>query len=297
MANRKIIQIEEDKCNGCGLCVPNCAEGAIQIIDGKAKLVKDSYCDGLGACLGHCPQDALHVIEREADEFDEEEAMKFVASLKAQKIDMSENPVATHAVHSVTPSQTHAATTSPTTTVTPTATTAAKPMSGCNTAGHVHAQGGGGCPGSRMRMMNQESEKASSVTTNNNDVEIKIKPQLRQWPVQLSLVPVNAPYFENADLLVCADCVPFAYPNFHLDLLKGKVVVVGCPKLDNIGEYTEKLTDIFENNNLRSVTVAHMEVPCCSGIVRAVDQAAANSSKNIPIHKVRIGIDGEKTSK
>lgn len=267
MANRKIIQIEEDKCNGCGLCVPNCAEGAIQIIDGKAKLVKDSYCDGLGACLGHCPQDALHVIERDADEFDEEEAMKFVESLKTKKEEAPVKPVAV-----------------------------AAPVGGCSTSDHGHAHAGGGCPGSRMRMLKQEPAVTNSTTVNNNDIEIKIKPQLRQWPVQLSLVPTNAPYFENADLLVCADCVPFAYPNFHLDLLKNKVVVVGCPKLDNIGEYTNKLTDIIEKNNLNSVTVAHMEVPCCSGIVRAVDQAAANSTKNIPVHKVKIGIDGNKIS-
>lgn len=259
MAIRKIIRIEEDKCNGCGLCVPNCAEGAIQIIDGKAKLVKDSYCDGLGACLGHCPMDALHIIEREADDFDEEEAMEFVKKTRGEA--PKHNPPATGPhMH--------------------------------NGAGHHH--GGGGCPGSRMMMFGKEGAKAQKASTvSNGDVEIKIRPQLRQWPVQLSLVPVNAPYFNDADLLVTADCVPFAYANYHIDLLKGKAVVVGCPKLDDIEYYTEKLTDIIESNNIKSITVAHMEVPCCSGIVRAVDMAMQRSGKDIPVTKVKITIDGE----
>lgn len=256
MAIRKIIQIEEDKCNGCGLCVPNCAEGAIQIIDGKAKLVKDSFCDGLGACLGHCPQDALHIIEREADEFDEEAAMEFVKKTQQKSVNNHmEQPH--HHGH----------------------------------GGHHH---GGGCPGSRMRVFNQGgSDTAKAATVSSGDIEVKIKPQLRQWPVQLHLVPVNAPYFENADLLVTADCVPFAYANYHLELLKGKAVVIGCPKLDDLEAYVEKLTEIVSRNNLKSITVAHMEVPCCSGIVRAVDMALQRSGKNIPLTKVKITINGE----
>jgi Pyruvate/2-oxoacid:ferredoxin oxidoreductase delta subunit len=244
MAIRKIIKIHEDRCNGCGLCVPNCAEGAIQIIDGKAKLVKDSYCDGLGACLGHCPQDALEIIEREAEDFNEAEAMEFVKRMK----------------------------------------------SGC---GSSHEKHSGGCPGSRIRNLGTEDKRSGeSILTGNNDVEIRIKSQLKHWPVQLSLVPVNAPFFDNADLLVTADCVPFAYANYHLELLKGKAVVVGCPKLDDIGYYTEKLAGIIKGNNIKSVTVAFMEVPCCSGIVRAVDAALRESGKDLPVEKVRISIDG-----
>lgn len=251
MAIRKIIKIDETKCDGCGLCVPNCAEGAIQIIDGKAKLVKDSYCDGLGACLGHCPQDALHVIEREADDFNEEEAMEFVNKIKG------EVPKHNHQHNNM----------------------------------HHH---GGGCPGSRMMMFgNKENESIKSVAASSGDIEVKIKPQLRQWPVQLNLVPVNAPYFENADLLVTADCVPFAYANYHIDLLKGKAVVIGCPKLDDVEHYIDKLTQILEKNNIRSVTVAHMEVPCCSGIVRAAEIAVQRSGKNLNLIKVRISINGE----
>lgn len=251
MALRKIIRIDEEKCNGCGLCVPNCAEGAIQIIDGKAKLVKDSYCDGLGACLGHCPQDALQIIEREADEFNEEEAMKFADGIKNQG-HTGTSPVKLH-------------------------------------VGHSH----GGCPGSRMMVLGERGKahsKQSAVSA--GDIEVRIKPQLGQWPVQLKLVPVNAPYFENAHLLVTADCVPFAYPNYHLDLLKGKAVVVGCPKLDDLEYYVEKLTDILSENNILSITVAHMEVPCCSGIVRAVELALQRSGKDIPLTGVKIGIDG-----
>lgn len=264
MTVRKIIQIDEDRCNGCGLCVPNCAEGAIQIVNGKAKLVKDSYCDGLGACLGHCPQDALHIIEREADEFDEEEAMEFVKKVQSQK-------------NSPGPQQ-HIP----------------NPGHGNGLHGHAHAHAGGGCPGSRMMTLkNNANESGKASTVNAGDIEVKIKPQLRQWPVQLKLVPVNAPYFDQADLLVTADCVPFAYANYHLDLLKGKVVVVGCPKLDDVEYYVEKLTQIIENNNIKSVTVAHMEVPCCSGIVRAVELALQSSGKDIPVTRVRIGINGE----
>lgn len=262
MAVRKIIKIDEERCNGCGLCVPNCAEGALQIINGKAKVVKDSYCDGLGACLGHCPQDALEIIEREADDFNEEEAMEFVRNLKQKD--------QKHAVH-----HEHAG------------------HHGGHHNHHGHMHGQGGCPGSRMRVLNNEAgNDGAKSTINAGDVEIRIKSQLRQWPVQLNLVPVNAPYFDNADLLVTADCVPFAYPNYHLDLLKGKIVLIGCPKLDDIEYYKEKLTQIISSNNIKSITVAHMEVPCCSGIVRAVDAAMAGANKNIPVNRVRIGIDG-----
>lgn len=256
MAVRNIIKIDEDKCNGCGLCVPNCVEGAIQIIGGKARLVKDSYCDGLGACLGHCPQDALHIIERDADEFDEEGALDFANKMDEARAN-SKNFRAQHA------------------------------------AAHSHAHAGG-CPGSRMMSFENEESDTKAATVSTGDIEIKIKPQLRQWPVQLNLVPVQAPYFENTDLLVTADCVPFAYANYHIDLLKGKAVVVGCPKLDDVEYYTEKLTDIVASNNLKSITVAFMEVPCCGGIVRAVEAAVANSGKNIPVNKVRIGIKGDR---
>jgi NAD-dependent dihydropyrimidine dehydrogenase PreA subunit len=250
MAMRKIVHINEDKCDGCGLCVPSCAEGAIKIIDGKAKLLSENLCDGLGACLGECPQGAIEITERDADEFDEA-AVKIHLGKEGKTMSNS------HEQHQ---------------------------------HGHHH---GGGCPGSRMMEINREEKQQASASVSSDDIEVKIKPQLSQWPVQLMLVPQNAPYFEGADLLITADCVPFAYPNYHLDLLKGKKVVVGCPKLDDIQYYIEKLTGIVKTNNINSVTVAFMEVPCCGGIVRAAEQAIADSGKNIPLNKVRISINGE----
>lgn len=249
MSMRKIVNINEDKCNGCGLCVPSCAEGAIKIIDGKAKLISDNLCDGLGACLGECPQGAIEITERDADEFDE-------AAVKIHLGKEGESMKNTHEEHQ-----------------------------------HQHHHGGG-CPGSRAMEINRQEEKQNKISVSSDDIEVRIKSQLTQWPVQLMLAPAQAPYFAGADLLITADCVPFAYPNYHLDLLKGKKVVVGCPKLDDVLYYTEKLTSIFANNDIKSITVAFMEVPCCGGIVRAAEQALYDSGKNIPLTKIKINIDG-----
>lgn len=248
MAKRQIVHIDEEKCNGCGLCVPSCTEGAIQIINGKAKLRADNLCDGLGACLGNCPLDAITIIEREADHFDE---AAVEAHLKEQKKSQkTEAPFPIHMPH------------------------------------------GSGCPGSRAKVINQGGKTAVG-TLDSGDIEVKIKPQLTQWPVQLKLVPPTAPYFEGADLLVTADCVPFAYPNYHLDLLKGKKVVVGCPKLDDVDFYKEKLVQMIKFNNFKSITVAYMEVPCCTGIMKVVEKAIEESGVGITLQKIRIGIEGE----
>ena len=241
MATRKIVKIDEAKCNGCGLCIPNCAEGALQIVDGKAKLMSDKFCDGLGACLGHCPEDAITVIDREAVEFDEKAVEVHLHKQKeAQpKPEPKPQPVFT------------------------------------------------GCPSSRA-MHFKIPETQTEAVSNTPSVSM-----LSQWPVQLKLVPINAPYFQDADLLIAADCVPFAYPNFHPDFLKGKAVVVGCPKLDDVQYYKEKLTEIFKTNPIKSVTVPYMEVPCCFGLVKATEDAIAASGKNIPLKKVKIGIRGD----
>ena len=236
MTTRRIIRIDEEKCNGCGLCVPNCAEGALQVIDGKAKLVSDVYCDGLGACLGHCPQDALTVEEREAPEFDVEAVEQYLEKKKKTEVKPKAEPV---------------------------------PM---------------GCPSSRM-MHFKPAEPAVETKANSRS-----RSMLSQWPVQLKLVPVNAPYFQNADLAVVADCVPFAYPDLHQDVLKGRAVVVGCPKLDDIEYYREKLTEIIRTNSIKTVTVPFMEVPCCFGLVKATEDAVKASGKEIPLRKVKIGI-------
>ena len=240
MATRKIVKIDEAKCNGCGLCIPNCAEGALQIVDGKAKLMSDKFCDGLGACLGHCPEDAITVIDREAVEFDEKAVEVHLHKQKeAQpKPEPKPQPVFT------------------------------------------------GCPSSRA-MHFKIPETQTEAVSNTPSVSM-----LSQWPVQLKLVPVNAPYFQDADLLIAADCVPFAYPNFHQDFLKGKAVVVGCPKLDDVQYYKEKLTEIFKTNSIKSITVPYMEVPCCFGLVKVTEDAIAASGKNIPLKKVKIGIRG-----
>jgi len=241
MATRKIVTIDEEKCNGCGLCVPNCAEGALQIIDGKAKLVSDKFCDGLGACLGHCPEDAITIIERDAEDFDEK-AVEVYA----------------HKKHEVKPEP------------------QPKPLPAFV-----------GCPSSTPMHF-----KIHESNTGTGPVGPSVS-MLSQWPVQLKLVPINAPYFQDADLLVVADCVPFAYANFHQDFLRGKTVVMGCPKLDDIQYYREKLTEIFKANSIKSITVPYMEVPCCFGLVKATEDAIAASGKNIPLKKVKVGIRGD----
>jgi len=244
---RKIVQIDQDKCNGCGLCVPSCAEGAIKMIDGKAVLSADNLCDGLGACLGECPQDAIRIIERDADEFDEAEVEKHLQAI-------GKPPVHNHAHHDHHEKKHH---------------------------GH-----GGGCPGSRAMSFEQQPATAVQAAGSRQSM-------LGQWPVQLSLVSTAAPYFQDADLLIAADCVPFAYADFHKDYLAGKAVVIGCPKLDDNQFYIEKLTELFRNSSLKSITVMRMEVPCCGGIAMAARQALAASGKEIPYKEVTVGISGE----
>jgi NAD-dependent dihydropyrimidine dehydrogenase PreA subunit len=245
---RNIVIIDEEKCNGCGLCVPSCAEGAISIINGKAVLAADNLCDGLGACLGECPQDAIRIIEREADEFDEVAVEKHL-----KEIGRSHAPAAHHAL----PAEAHRA------------------------AHH------GGCPGSRVVSFSPAAKNEAPDRTERQPS------RLAQWPVQLHLVPTNAPYFRNADLLIAADCVPFALADFHRDFLAGKALVVGCPKLDDNSFYLEKLTELFRVSAIRSVTVMRMEVPCCSGIVMAARQALMAAGSDIPFTEITVGIKGD----
>ena len=224
---RKIIQIDEEKCNGCGACASACHEGAIDVVNGKAKLLRDDYCDGLGDCLPACPTGAISFIEREAAAYDE----AAVLAVKAKK---------------------------------------AQPLS-C------------GCSGSASKVIKRR--EAVSVTTAPQES------QLRQWPVQIKLVPVNAPWFDGAKLLVAADCTAYAYASFHQDFIKGHITLVGCPKLDAV-DYAIKLTEIIRNNGIRSVTVVRMEVPCCGGIENAVKTALHHSGKFIPWNVVTIATDG-----
>lgn len=243
---RKIVTIDAEKCDGCGLCVPSCAEGAITMVNGKAVLAADNLCDGLGACLGECPRDAIKIEEREADEFDEAAVEKHLASQGRT----------TPAHHNAAP------------------------------AAHAH-HAGGGCPGSRAMSFAPSSEEAAAPAAGT------VQSRLGQWPVQLHLVPTNAPYFQGADLLITADCVPFAYAGYHEDFLKGKAVVIGCPKLDDNNFYIQKLTELFNRSDLKSITVLKMEVPCCGGIAMAARQALSACGKQIPYNEITIGIRGE----
>ncbi len=241
---REIVKIDEEKCNGCGLCVPACAEGAIQIVDGKARLIADNLCDGLGACLGDCPEDAIRIIRREADEFDEEAVEEH---LKA-----SDQP-------------------------------AAAPPN----PGHGHGHGQDGCPSARLMNFAQPAEAASEEAGSRQS-------KLRQWPVQMHLVPPTAPFLKNADLLLAADCAPFAYADFHKDFLADKALLIGCPKLDDGQAYLEKLTAVLKVNDIKRLTVIHMEVPCCSGLIAIARQALAASGKDMPLETIKIGIQGDR---
>ena len=230
---RTIITIDEAACTGCGLCAEACHEGAIAIVDGKAKLIRDDYCDGLGNCLPVCPVDAIHVIEREAAAYDE------AAVLANKQKKMQQEGMRIH----------------------------------------------GGCPGTRMKTIRHaESSGAAAAPA-------AVQSRLSQWPVQIKLVPVNAPYFDGAKLLIAADCTAYAYAAFHERFIKGHITLVGCPKLDSV-DYSEKLTEIIRNNDIKSVTVVRMEVPCCGGLEHAAKIALQNSGKFIPWQVVTISTDG-----
>jgi Pyruvate/2-oxoacid:ferredoxin oxidoreductase delta subunit len=252
---RKIVRIDEEKCNGCGACVPACAEGAIQIIDGKARLVSDKYCDGLGACLGECPQGAIIIEEREAEEFNEEEAKHHLH-------------VKQHAEEKVPCS-------CPPATVTQFGRTEEPLPCGCSSATVTQFERPKTAGAARQEEMCHQS-------------------MLRHWPVQLTLVPPGAPFLEGADLVLAADCVPFAYAGFHYDFLKEHALLVACPKLDDFQAHLNKLTEILRRSQVKSLTVVHMEVPCCSGLVQIARQALRLSGKDIPLREVTIGIKGDK---
>ena len=231
MALRNIVKIDEEKCNGCGQCVKACAEGAIQIINGKAKLVSEVYCDGLGACIGGCPQDAITVEKREAAEFDEEATKEHL--VKKNKAKEQTNFV---------------------------------------------------CPGTMAKMLGRKPGEVAGITA--------IPSQLNNWPIQLALIPPNAPYFADADLLLAADCVAFAMGDFHNRFLKGHIIAIGCPKLDDMDICIEKLASILRANKLKSLTVVHMEVPCCFGLTRIAKDAIVRSGLKMSFEDVTVALNG-----
>ncbi len=239
---RQVIHIDEEKCNGCGACANACHEGAIGMIDGKAKLLRDDYCDGMGDCLPECPTGAITFETREAAAYDEKAVEEHKKQREMQK-KMQE---------------------------------------------FIHNAPAGGCPGSRMRQMirNEESTKESVPTA-----PVAIGSQLKNWPVQIKLAPIKAPYFDGAKLLIAADCTAYSYANFHQEFIKGKTTLIGCPKLDSV-DYSEKLTEIIKQNDITSVTIVRMEVPCCGGLEMAAKKALMESGKFIPWQVVTVNIDG-----
>lgn len=256
---RKIIHIDQEKCNGCGICVNACHEGAIGLVDGKAKLMRDDYCDGLGDCLPTCPTGAITFVEREAAAYDE----------AAVQENMKKKQGAAHQRHG-SENQHHSA-----------ANHQQQPDLPC------------GCPGSQSRTLKRETEAPASNSTPAVPVQTgTLESQLRQWPVQIKLAPINAPYFDGANLLIAADCAAYAYADFHNQFIRNRITLIGCPKLDDV-DYSEKLTAILANNNIKSVTVVRMEVPCCGGIQNAVINALKNSGKMIPWQVVTISTTGE----
>ena len=238
---RKIIEIDENLCTGCGDCIINCAEGALQIVDGKARMLAEKYCDGLGACLGHCPTGALRIIEREAEDFDEEAVEELLKNR--------------------------------------------------NTPHAQPAQPVGGCPSARL----QTFAPATPCQAANAPVQLGAASgsALSHWPVQIRLVPPSAPFLKGADLLIAADCVPVAYPDFHRNLLSGKVVMVGCPKFDEAESAIAKFAEIFASSGIKSITMAIMEVPCCANMRHIVTQALSRSGTAIPVREVVISARGE----
>ncbi|HEX9025427.1 MAG TPA: 4Fe-4S binding protein [Clostridium sp.] len=239
---RRVIKIDEEKCNGCGLCASACHEGAIGMVNGKAKLLRDDYCDGLGDCLPSCATSAITFEEREAAEYDEEAVQIHMEKRKMEQKHMEVNK---------------------------------------------NEKISFGCPGSQSRVINNNKIEVKSVTSTS-----EVTSQLNQWPVQIKLVPPNATYFNNANLLIAADCTAYAYGDFHNKFIKNRITLIGCPKLDE-GDYSEKLTAILKMNDIKSLTVVRMEVPCCGGIVNAVKNALKASEKMIPWQIVTISTNGE----
>ncbi|MGD9261307.1 MAG: 4Fe-4S binding protein [Desulfobacterales bacterium] len=241
---RKIIKIDEDLCDGCGNCVPSCAEGALEIIDGKARVIADIYCDGLGACLGECPTGALSIIEREADEFDESAVEEYLT--EKSKISPKSIPIVS-----------------------------------------------GGCPSAQLHTFETASTESASAQSDSSPAAQDVESALSHWPVQIMLVPPTAPFLKGADLLIMADCVPVAFPSLHRDFLKGRAIMMGCPKFDDVQHYIEKFAQVCKLSGIKSITSVVMEVPCCSALPMIVKKGMEMSGVKIPMEEVVISTRGK----
>lgn len=295
---RQIITIDEKKCTGCGDCIPGCPEGALQLIDGKARLVSDLFCDGLGACIGHCPTGAMRIETREAEPYDERRVMR------ESIVRGGPNVIAAHLRHlqdhgaheylleaaeylkeeGIANPLEHAA------------EAVSVPAHPAGHPSHNHANHGGGCPGSKMMDFRLQGRPSASPALPAGGT-VPAPSELRQWPVQLHLVSPLAPYFEGSDLLLAADCVAFAAGDFHQRFLRGKTLAVACPKLDSgMDIYVEKLAAMIDHARINTITVAIMEVPCCGGLLSVVEEASRKASRKVPVKKVVIGVQGDMLS-
>ena len=270
---REIIHIDEDKCTGCGLCIPNCPEGALQVIDGKARLVSDLFCDGLGACIGHCPEDAITVEVRDAEPYDERRVMENIVTQGPNVIKAHLEHLKDHGEEELLGQAL--------------AVLDEKNMDvdWAPVQEPVHA----GCPGARAMVLNHQE------TATDPDTQSGTRPsELAHWPVQLHLVPPTAPHFRGTDLLLCADCVAYAAGDFHRDFLKGKTLAIACPKLDQGQEvYVQKLVALIDQAQIASLTVATMEVPCCRGLLMLAERAVSQTERKIPVNLIVVGINGK----
>jgi len=272
---RKIIEINDDLCNGCGNCIPNCAEGALQIIDGKARLISDLFCDGLGACIGHCPTGAMQVVDKEAEPYDERKVMVNVVKggknvIKAHlqhMLDHDETEYFNQAVEYLEENNID------------------NPLKG-EKMEHNHSHSGG-CPGSKTMQFNRNEN-------NNRSNSVKIESELQQWPVQMHLLNPTAPYFRKADVLLAADCTAYTIGDFHRNFLKGKALAIACPKLDTgLDIYVDKIRRMIDEAEINTLTVMIMEVPCCMGLIQIAQKAVAEAERKVPVKKIVISLQGE----
>jgi ferredoxin len=277
---RKIIKIEEEKCNGCGLCIPNCQEGALQVIDGKARLISDLFCDGLGACIGHCPEGAITIEEREAEPYNERKVMEILSGKGRNTIlahlehlrDHNEQAYLNEAISYIKENNIDMTETE---------------MNTQHSSAH-------GCPGAAARDFRLDTEQVENAVKVKANESVNTPSELRQWPVQLHLLNPQASYFKNADVVLAADCAAFAMGNFHARYLKEKSLAIACPKLDtNKESYLEKLTSMIKDSKINTLQVVIMEVPCCGGLLQMAKTARENAGRNIPIKQSVISVQGE----